>query len=126
MDKLKTIIKIFKNKHFKYKLSDEDMKCFKIILKHLFHKDSSILYDPSTSGYIISNDNTHYYLLISVDKIQLVNTDDILLLHISSIVRDRVFLIIKDLLKKQREELRQVLLGRKSNVLDKVLTNLRK
>lgn len=119
-------LKVLKNKYFKRILTDEDFKCFKIILKHLYNKETKILFDPSNEGYIITNDITHYYLLISHDKIQLINTYDIVLLHIDSTVRNRVFYIIKKLLKKERENLKLIILDRKSNVLDKILINLKK
>lgn len=123
---MKTKLKILKNKYFKKVLTEEDIQCFKIILKHLYHPETSILYDPSNEGYIISNDKTHYYLLFSFDKIQLVNTYDILLLHIDSTVRKRLFLLIKKKLEQEREKLKQIILDRKSNVLDKILINLYK
>lgn len=121
---IKTKIKVILNKYVKQSITEEDMKCFKIIMKHIKHPDTNIVVDGN-GGFIISNDQTHYYLLFSNDRILLVNTKSITPLTVSKVVRDRVFDVIESKIKRDRNLLRGKILDRKLNILDDILDNLK-
>lgn len=121
---LKTKLKVILNKYLKQTLTEEDIKCFKIMTKHIINKNSSIVIDGG-GGFIISNDISYYYLLFSRSSILLVNSKSITPLNVSTVVMDRIFKMIELKIKKDRNLLKGNILDRKLNILDDILFNLK-
>lgn len=121
---IKTKIKVILNKYLRQTITEEDMKCFKIITKHITNKNSTIVIDGG-GGFIISNDNSHYYLLFSRNSVLLVNSKSITPLNVSNVVKYRIFKIIELKIRKDRNILKTHILDRKLNILDDILFNLK-
>lgn len=117
-------LKILGNKYFPQKLETEDIVKFKVMIKHINSKDTKFSVTADGLGYIISNDKTHYDLLINDVGIQLVNTYDIIDIHVSDRIKDKVLKRVRNNIDKERHERIQKILSRKENTLDKILTKI--
>lgn len=112
--------------YFKKKVTKHDLQAYKIIMSHVYNKNSVLLADPKFNEYIITNKKTHYDLILNFRKAILVNTKDVIDLEINVELLDRVNSKVRDLISAQRQDLKHTILGRKSGILDKILLNVKK
>ena len=117
-------LKVLSNKLFRQKLESDSIKSFKVMMKHINSADTVILGTPDGTEFIISNPKTHYDLLINDAKIQLVNTKDIIDIHVSDIVKRKVLARVQKNMTKERRALITRILSRKENTLDKILIQM--
>ena len=117
--------KIILNKYFPQKMDGNDVKSFKVMIKHINDKDTTIVSTPDGMEFIISNPRTHYDLLINDVKIQLVNTKDIIDIHVSDRIKQKVLTRVQKNMTKDRHEKIKNILARKENTLDNVLSKMK-
>lgn len=112
------------NKYLPQNLEPNDIKSFKVMMKHINGNDTVILTTNSYMEYIVSNPKTHYDLIINQMKIQLVNTRDIIDIHVSDTIRNKVICRIRKKMDKERSALIEQILSRKENTLDNILSKM--
>jgi hypothetical protein len=114
----------FINRKFKFELDSYNLKAYKVMIKHLNSKGTVIYVDPTVGEYIVANERTHYYLLVSSKRISLVNTTDVLNLNVSTFIEDKIKSKIIQRVCRDRNILRESILNRKELNLDRILTKL--
>lgn len=117
-------LKILGNKYFSRNLDDEYIVKFKVMMKHINNEHTTFSVTADGHEYIISNDKTHYDLLINDDHIQLVNTYDIIDIHVPDIVKDKILSKVRRNMDKERHMRIQKILSRKENTMDKILSKM--
>jgi len=118
------ILKILSNRYFAQELEDDDVKKFKVMIKHINGKDTEFSVTSDGMEFIISNDKTHYDLLINDTGIQLVNTKDIIDIHVSDRIKQKVLNRVQSNINKERRARIQKILSRKENTLDNILSKM--
>ena len=121
MRKFKSLL----NKYFPQKLDVNDVMSFKVMMKHINSNDTTIVSTPDGMEFIISNPRTHYDLLINDTKIQLVNTKDIIDIHVSDRIKEKVLTRVQRNMTKDRHEKIKNILSRKENTLDNILSKMK-
>jgi hypothetical protein len=119
-NRLKNVI----SKKTKKSASKHDIQGYKIIAGHINNPKSVAFCDPKLNEYIVHNKSTHYDLIVTPSKVLLVNTKDVIDLEVCEDIRVKVVKRIIDIISKDRQDRINVILGRKSNILDKILTNV--
>jgi len=112
------------NRYFKTELDSYNLKAYKVMIKHINSKGTVIYADPSADEYIIANERTHYYLIVTPKRISLVNTTDVLNLNVNTYIEDKIREKILQRVHRDRENLKDSILNRKELNLDKILTKL--
>jgi len=107
-------------------VSKHDIQGYKIIIGHINNPKSVAFCDPKFNEYIVHNKSTHYDLIVTSSKILLVNSKDVVDLEVCEDVRLKVIGRLIESISKERQEGKQTILGRKSNILDKILINVKK
>ncbi len=126
---MKNYFNRFKNitkKKCKKSASEHDIKGYKIIIGHINNPKSVAFCDPKFHEYIVHNKSTHYDLVVTSSKVLLVNTKDVIDLEVGEDIRAKVISKIINVISRERQERKKVILGRKSNILDKILINVKK
>jgi hypothetical protein len=118
-------IQLLLNKYWSQKLDSNDIKSFKVMMKHINSKDTTILSTPDGVQFIISNERTHYDLIINDVKIQLVNTTDVRDIHVSDRIKEKVIYRVRDTMSKHRMAKINEILARKENTLDNILSKMK-
>jgi hypothetical protein len=112
----KTRIKIAKK--FRSKLTKEDLRGYRNILKLLYHpKAETPLKHPDLAKYYIEVPKLHLDLIIDTEKAEIVNTRQIYPLNLDKRVTERAVQRIKEEVSKQRAELEERIRGKKFSIL---------
>ena len=111
---------------FTKRISKHDIKSFKIIYSHLINENSKSECDPTTGEYITQNKDTHYDLIITSDRILLVNTKDIIDFDVCVEVSNRAIKCVRKVISKDRQYKKNIIMGRKFDMLDNILNSVRK
>jgi len=120
----KTKIKIAKK--FRTKLTQEDLRGYRNILKLLYHpKAETPLKDPDTPKYFIQVPKLHLNLIIDLDQAEIVNTRQIYPLNLDKRVTERAVERIKEEVSKQRAELEEQIRGKKQSILNNLYKQIK-
>lgn len=120
----KTKIKIAKR--FRTKLTQEDLRGYRNILKLLYHpKAETPLKDPDVAKYYIQVPSLHLDLIIDTEKAEIVNTKQIYPLNLDRKVTERAVQRIKEEVSKQRADLEDTIRGKKQNILDNLYNQIK-
>lgn len=112
----RTRIKIAKK--FRHKLSQDDLRGYRNILKLLYHpKAETPLKDPDVAKFYIQVPCLHLDLIIDTEKAEIVNTKQIYPLNLDKKVTERAVQRIKEEVSKQRAELEERIRGKKFSIL---------
>lgn len=115
---IKTIKSKF-TKKFNNKLTQEDLRGYRNILKLLYHpKAITPLKDPDTPKYFIQVPCLHLDLIIDTEKAEIVNTKQIYPLNLDVRVTERAVTRIKEEVSRQRADLENSIRGKKQNILN--------
>lgn len=116
----------FKNK-FGKKLSKDDLRGYRNILKLLYHKDAETpLTDPSLIGkYFIQVPILHLDLIIDSTKGEIINSKQIYPLNFEKEVFERAVLVIKQEVTKQRQQLEDKIKDKKQNILNNIYLTIK-
>ena len=114
------------SKKFRTKLTQEDLRGYRNILKLLYHpKAETPLKDPDVSKYYIQVPCLHLDLIIDTEKAEIVNTKQIYPLNLNTKVTERAVEKIKEEVSKQRAELEEQIRGKKQNILDNLYKQIK-
>jgi NAD dependent epimerase/dehydratase family enzyme len=120
----KTRIKIAKK--FRIKLTQEDLRGYRNILKLLYHpKAETPLKDPDSSKYFIQVPSIHLDLIIDEEKAEIINTKQIYPLNLNDKVYERAVKRIKEEVSKQRYKLESKIKGKKEFILHKLYNQIK-
>jgi len=120
----RTRIKIAKK--FRSKLTQEDLRGYRNILKLLYHpKAETPLKDPDVSKYYIQVPSLHLDLIIDTEKAEIVNTKQIYPLNLDKKVTERAVERIKEEVSKHRIQLEDTIRGKKQNILNNIFDKIR-
>jgi hypothetical protein len=113
-------------KKFRQKLTKEDLRGYRNILKLLYHpKAETPLKDPDTPKYFIQVPCLHLDLIIDTEKAEIVNTKQIYPLNLNSKVLERAILRIKQEVSRQRADLEDTIRGKKQNILNNIFDKIK-
>jgi hypothetical protein len=119
-------IKIKISKKFRTKLTKEDLRGYRNILKLLYHpKAETPLKDPDTPKYFIQVPKLHLDLIIDTEKAEIVNSKQIYPLNLDAKVLERAVKRIKEEVSKQRAELEDRIIGKKETILTKLYNQIK-
>ena len=113
-------------KRLRRSLSKHDLQAYKIIISHMINDNSIASCDPKLNEFLICNKKTHYDLVITPNKILLVNSKDVVDLEVCEEVRKRTIEKCIEHVSRIRQQEKSKILDRKSNILDKILVNVKK
>jgi hypothetical protein len=114
------------SKKFRTKLTQEDLRGYRNILKLLYHpKAETPLKDPDVSKYYIQVPCLHLDLIIDTEKAEIVNTKQIYPLNLDKKVTERAVQRIKEEVSKQRADLEDTIRGKKQNILDNLYIKIK-
>jgi hypothetical protein len=114
------------SKKFRTKLTQEDLRGYRNILKLLYHpKAETPLKDPDVSKYYIQVPCLHLDLIIDTEKAEIVNTKQIYPLNLNTKVTERAVQRIKEEVSKQRADLEDKIRGKKQNILGNLYTRIK-
>lgn len=114
------------SKKFRTKLTQEDLRGYRNILKLLYHpKAETPLKDPDVSKYYIQVPCLHLDLIIDTEKAEIVNTKQIYPLNLNTKVTERAVQRIKEEVSRQRAELEDKIRGKKQNILGNLYTRIK-
>lgn len=120
----KTRIKIAKK--IRSKLTQEDLRGYRNILKLLYHpKAETPLKDPVVSKYYIQVPPLHLDLIIDTEKAEIVNTKQIYPLNLDKKVTERAVERIKEEVSRQRMQLEDTIRGKKQNILNNIFDKIK-
>lgn len=120
----RTRIKIAKK--FRSKLTQEDLRGYRNILKLLYHpKAETPLKDPDVPKYFIQVPSLHLDLIIDTEKAEIVNTKQIYPLNLDKKVTERAVERIKEEVSRQRADLEDTIRGKKDTILDKLYNQIK-
>lgn len=113
----KTRIKIVKK--FRHKLTQDDLRGYRNILKLLYHpRAETPLKDPDVSKFYIQVPCLHLDLIIDTEKAEIVNSKQIYPLNLDTKVTERAVKRIKEEVSKQRADLENTIRGKKQYILN--------
>jgi hypothetical protein len=120
----KTRIKIARK--FRIKLTQEDLRGYRNILKLLYHpKAETPLKDPDSSKYFIQVPSIHLDLIIDEEKAEIINTKQIYPLNLNDKVYERAVKRIKEEVSRQRHTLESKIKGKKEFILHKLYNQIK-
>jgi hypothetical protein len=120
----KTRIRIARK--FRIKLTQEDLRGYRNILKLLYHpKAETPLKDPDSSKYFIQVPSIHLDLIIDEEKAEIINTKQIYPLNLNDKVYERAVKRIKEEVSRQRHELELKIKGKKEFILHKLYNQIK-
>ena len=116
-------IQIIRN--FSHKLTQEDLRGYRNILKLLYHPNAETpLKDPDVPKYYIQVPSLHLDLIIDSEKAEIVNTKQIYPLNLDKKVTERAVEKIKQEVSRQRAGLEDVIRGKKHTILDRLYNQI--
>ena len=119
-------IKIKIAKKFRHKLTQDDLRGYRNILKLLYHpKAETPLKDPDVSKFYIQVPCLHLDLIIDVEKAEIINTKQIYPLNLNSKVTERAVQKIREEVSKQRADLENAIRGKKQNILNNLYIKIK-
>lgn len=111
---------------FRIKLTQEDLRGYRNILKLLYHpKAETPLKDPDSSKYFIQVPSIHLDLIIDEEKAEIINTKQIYPLNLNDKVYERAVKRIKEEVSRQRHELELKIKGKKEFILHKLYNQIK-
>jgi len=120
----KTRIRIAKK--FRQKLTKDDLRGYRNILKLLYHpKGETPLKDPDSSKYFIQVPSIHLDLIIDEEKAEIVNTKQIYPLNLNDKVYERAVKRIREEVSRQRNDLEIRIKGKKEFILHKLYNQIK-
>jgi hypothetical protein len=120
----RTRIKIAKK--FRHKLTQDDLRGYRNILKLLYHpKAETPLKDPDVAKFYIQVPCLHLDLIIDTEKAEIVNTQQIYPLNLDKKVTERAVQRIREEVSKQRADLEERIRGKKQNILNNLYTKIK-
>ena len=120
----KTRIKIAKK--FRHKLTQDDLRGYRNILKLLYHpKAETPLKDPDVAKFYIQVPCLHLDLIIDTEKAEIVNTKQIYPLNLDTKVTERAVKRIREEVSKQRADLENTIRGKKQNILNNLYIKIK-
>jgi hypothetical protein len=120
----RTRIKIAKK--FRHKLTQDDLRGYRNILKLLYHpKAETPLKDPDVTKFYIQVPCLHLDLIIDTEKAEVVNTKQIYPLNLNTKVTERAVKKIREEVSKQRGDLEDKIRGKKDTILDKLYNQIK-
>ncbi len=120
----RTRIKIAKK--FRHKLSQDDLRGYRNILKLLYHpKAETPLKDPDVAKFYIQVPCLHLDLIIDTEKAEIVNTKQIYPLNLDTKVTERAVKRIREEVSKQRADLENTIRGKKQNILNNLYIKIK-
>jgi hypothetical protein len=120
----KTRIKIAKK--FRSKLTQEDLRGYRNILKLLYHpKAETPLKHPDLAKYYIEVPCLHLDLIIDSEKAEIVNTKQIYPLNLDKKVLERSLEVIREKVIEHREMHEQRIKHKKQNILQNLYIRIK-
>jgi hypothetical protein len=120
----RTRIKIAKK--FRHKLSQDDLRGYRNILKLLYHpKAETPLKDPDVAKFYIQVPCLHLDLIIDTEKAEIVNSKQIYPLNLDTKVTERAVKRIREEVSKQRADLENTIRGKKQNILNNLYIKIK-
>lgn len=120
----RTRIKIAKK--FRHKLTQDDLRGYRNILKLLYHpKAETPLKDPDVAKFYIQVPCLHLDLIIDVERAEIVNTQQIYPLNLDTKVTERAVKRIREEVSKQRADLENTIRGKKQNILNNLYIKIK-
>lgn len=114
------------SKRFRFKLSSEDLRGYRNILKLLYHRNAETpLKDPMTTKYFIQVPSLHLDLIIDTNGAEIINTKQIYPLNLDIRVTERAVERIKEEVSKQRANLEENIRGKKDNILNRLYSQIK-
>lgn len=114
------------SKKFRTKLTQEDLRGYRNILKLLYHpKAETPLKDPDVSKYYIQVPSLHLDLIIDTEQAEIVNSKQIYPLNLNRKVTERAVERIKQEVSRQRADLEDTIRGKKQNILDNLYIRIK-
>jgi hypothetical protein len=124
--KIKIWVKIKIRNKFGIKLTKEDLRGYRNILKLLYHPQGETpLKDSETTKYYIQVPTLHLDLIIDLSKAEIVNTFQVYPLNLNDKVLERAVKRIKEEVTKQRFALECMIRGKKQNIFDKLYNQIK-
>jgi hypothetical protein len=124
--KIKRKIKIKLYNEFSEKLSSEDLRGYRNILKLLYHPQAETpLKDPDINKFFIQVPHLHLDLIIDNEKAEIVNTRQVYPLNLNKKVTERAVQRIREEVSKQRTDLENIIRGRKQNILHNLYSQIK-
>ena len=109
---------------FKYKKNEQEEQLILIIDGMLKHKSSIVKIAPITGKYYITNDDLHYYIMISQDYIQITNSKFTVTKNINSRVIDEIIKNIQNYIEEDRTKLQEKIFKNESTILQHLIDTL--
>lgn len=123
---IKIKCKVFFRNRFGLKLSQNDIRGYRNILKLLYHKKAETpLKDPEYPEYFIQVPSLHLDLIIDLNKAELINSTQIYPLELHPKVLERAIKSIKEEVSRQRGELKIQIRGKKETILNNVYKTIK-
>ena len=120
----KTRIKIAKK--FRSKLTQEDLRGYRNILKLLYHpKAETPLKHPDLAKYYIQVPCLHLDLIIDSEKAEIINTKQIYPLNLDKKVLERALEVIREKVIEHREMHEQRIRHKKQNILQNLYIRIK-
>ena len=120
----RTRIKIAKK--FRHKLTQDDLRGYRNILKLLYHpKAETPLKDPDVAKFYIQVPCLHLDLIIDTEKAEIVNSKQIYPLNLDTKVTERAVKRIREEVSKQRADLENTIRGKKQNILNNLYIKIK-
>ena len=114
-----------KNKFFE-KLTPEDIRGYRNILKLLYHaKAEKPQKDIDSAKYYIQVPSLHLDLIIDSKKAEIVNTKQIYPLNLNEKVTERAVELICQEISKNTADLEEIIRGKKDTILTKLYSQIK-
>ena len=125
---LKRIKYYLKNKFKKTKLTKNDLKGYKTLLKIITHPKAEppiLDINKTVIRYFISLPNYKISLIIDEDQAEIVNSHKIWKLELNPIVYQKVIKKLKQIKKQQVSELEESIKGKKQDIFDELYNSIK-
>lgn len=125
---LKRIKYYLKNKFKKTKLTKNDLKGYKTLLKIITHPkaEQPILdINKNITRYFILLPNYKISLIIDEDQAEIINSHKIWKLELNNIVYVRIIKKLKEIKKQQVTELENSIKGKKQDIFDELYNSIK-
>lgn len=126
LDKFKRKVKTKIRGRFFKKLTPEDVRGYRNILKLLYHERAEKPQkDIELAKYYIQVPHLHLDLIIDSTKAEIVNTKQVYPLNLNEKVTERAVELIRQEISKNTADLEEVIRGRKDTILNKLYSQIK-
>lgn len=126
LDKFKRRVKTKIKGKFVKKLTTEDVRGYRNILKLLYHERAEKPQkDIYLTKYYIQVPHLHLDLIIDSDKAEIVNTKQVYPLNLDKRVTERSIELIRKEISKNTADLEEVIRGKKDTILNKLYSQIK-